>query len=111
MAEFEKGDIVSVHFPFTDGSDLKRRPALVLSNATLNRQGDLLLMQITSKPNQDEFSLPLANENLNPPLPIPSFLRLHKIFTLDKKLVIHKISHLERSAYNQVIEELFKLLR
>ncbi|WP_368489570.1 hypothetical protein [Clostridium sp. BJN0013] len=46
MGEFIEGDVVVVPFPFSDLSNSKRRPALVLANL----EGyDLILSQITSK--------------------------------------------------------------
>ena len=47
MAFYKQGDIVSVNFPFTDISQTKRRPALVISNDLVNQTGDYLLAQIT----------------------------------------------------------------
>jgi mRNA interferase MazF len=46
MAEFVKGDVVVVPFPFSDLTQAKRRPALVI--ATLAGD-DLILCQITSQ--------------------------------------------------------------
>ena len=46
MAEFVKGDVVVVPFPFSDLTQAKRRPALVI--ATLEGD-DLILCQITSQ--------------------------------------------------------------
>ena len=45
MAEFVKGDVVVVPFPFSDLSQAKRRPALVISKLDGD---DLILCQITS---------------------------------------------------------------
>lgn len=45
MAGFVKGDVVVVPFPFSDLSQSKRRPALVIANLQGN---DLILCQITS---------------------------------------------------------------
>ncbi len=49
MAEFVKGDVVVVPFPFSDLTQAKRRPALVI--ATLAGD-DLILCQITSRPDR-----------------------------------------------------------
>jgi mRNA interferase MazF len=46
---YERGDIVWVKFPFSDASSLKLRPALIISNNTVNATGDYLCMQITHK--------------------------------------------------------------
>ena len=45
MARFVKGDVVVVPFPFSDLSQSKRRPALVITELTGD---DLILCQITS---------------------------------------------------------------
>ncbi len=46
MATFVKGDVVIVPFPFSDLSQAKRRPALVVAKLTGD---DLILCQITSQ--------------------------------------------------------------
>jgi len=46
MAKFVKGDIVVVPFPFSDLSNSKRRPALVIADLTGD---DVILCQITSR--------------------------------------------------------------
>ena len=46
MAKFVKGDIVVVPFPFSDLTNSKRRPALVITELTGD---DVILCQITSK--------------------------------------------------------------
>jgi mRNA interferase MazF len=45
MARFVKGDIVVVPFPFSDLTQAKRRPALVIAELKGN---DVILCQITS---------------------------------------------------------------
>lgn len=108
---FKQGDIVSVDFPFSDGTDVKRRPALVLSTDTIHSTGDILLMQITSKDRGTVLNIPLENKYLTHPLPLKSFLRLHKIFTLDQSLVVKQLSHLEKRKFNHIIDSLFVLLK
>lgn len=43
---FKQGDIIVVKFPFTDGSEFKKRPALVVSNNKIDKTEDFLLVQI-----------------------------------------------------------------
>ena len=54
MARFVKGDVVVVPFPFSDLSQSKRRPALVITELTGN---DLILCQITSQSISDSSIL------------------------------------------------------
>ena len=52
MAKFVKGDIVVIPFPFSDLSQSKRRPALVIARLEGN---DAILCQITSKTIKDIY--------------------------------------------------------
>lgn len=109
--EVKQGDIVSVDFPFSDGTETKRRPALVLSGESIHSTGDLLLMQITSKSRKDGMNVLLEDHDLSTPLPLKSFLRLHKVFSLDKNLAIKKLSHLDTNRFNNVLQTLFDILK
>ena len=50
MERFVKGNVVIIPFPFSDLSDSKRRPALVLADLQGN---DIILCQITSQNSSD----------------------------------------------------------
>lgn len=90
---FEQGDIVSVSFPFTDASVFKKRPALVISNNKVNKTGDYLLIQITSKTRHDGLSLMLSELDFSGSvLPLKSYVRIHKIFLLNESLILKKVS-------------------
>lgn len=59
MAKFVKGDVVVVPFPFSDLTQSKRRPALVIT--ALDRD-DLILCQITSQTIKDKYAISV-NDN------------------------------------------------
>lgn len=81
ITSYQQGDIVVVQFPFTDISQTKKRPALILSNATVNQTGDYLMVQITSQNKADGLSLPISATDFDgTPLPLTSYVRVHKIF-------------------------------
>ena len=62
MAQFVKGDVVVLPFPFSDLSQTKRRPALVVAEAG----GDeLLLCQITSQPVRDRYAVALSDADFH----------------------------------------------
>jgi mRNA interferase MazF len=61
MERFIKGDVVVVPFPFSDLSQSKRRPALVVQHFDGE---DLLLAQITSKAARDQFAVFLQGKIL-----------------------------------------------
>ena len=55
MERFVKGDIVVIPFPFSDLTEAKRRPALVVAKLDGN---DLILCQITSQLFRDRYAIP-----------------------------------------------------
>jgi mRNA interferase MazF len=92
-----RGDVVVVPFPFTDSPDAKTRPALVLSNASFNRQtGHSLMAMITTKfsPYWDlwdtEFDWKAAS------MPTRSVIRM-KLFTIDNRLIRRSLGRLSAS--------------
>jgi len=49
MTSFERGDVVLVHFVFSEGTDAKRRPALILSTEDYHRgRQEAIVAAITS---------------------------------------------------------------
>jgi mRNA interferase MazF len=61
MISYEAGDIVLVHYPLTDLSTSKRRPAVILSSRSYSDKfGDLVLMPLTSRVEPDA-ALALSN--------------------------------------------------
>jgi len=60
MARFVRGDVVVIPFPFSDLSQAKRRPALVLAELEGN---DRILCQITSQLVQDKYAIQLDEDD------------------------------------------------
>lgn len=104
MALYQQGDVVIVNFPFSDLSQTKRRPVLVVSNNQVNRTGDYLLMQITSQVLNDGLSLPIEpSEYVANSLPLSSFVRLHKVFLLNESLILRKQIALKSSFHQKIL--------
>lgn len=107
---FNQGDIIFVKFPFTDGSDFKKRPALIISNSKLGSSQDCLLVQITSKLNKDGLSISISKEDCIKELPLKSYIRPHKIFTIHKSLILSKISEVNKIFLKKVSDKIFELI-
>lgn len=107
---YQKGDIVVVEFPFSDGTASKRRPALVICGAEIQKSGDILLVQITSKAKRDGLSISLDNSILDKPLPLKSYVRIHKIFVLDSGLVLGKISSIKKASYKTITKAISAII-
>ncbi len=109
---YQQGDIVVVDFPFTDVSQTKKRPALVLSNHTINQTGDYLLVMITSQEKYDGLSLQIiTTDYVDKPLPLVSYVRFYKIFLLNESLILHRYSAVTASFRQIVADALAKLIQ
>lgn len=76
------GSIVLLSFPFSDLSQTKFRPAVVLADAT---RGDWILCQITSKPYSDPRAVELTNASFaQGSLHLVSYARPSKLFTANR---------------------------
>jgi len=106
---FRKGDIVLYPFPYTDLSNRKIRPCLVLSNE-INE--DVILCQITSKNIiSDSYSIELnRDETIEGSLLIDSYIRANMLFTANKFHILKKICCLSNSKYNLVINKILELI-
>jgi len=109
----QKGDIVIIKFPFADAAEYKKRPALVISNNVVNKTGDYLMVQITSKDKKDMLSLPIKISDYtdNKELPLTSFIRLHKIFLLNESLVISKATSVKPDFLELVTGKIIGLIK
>jgi mRNA interferase MazF len=101
----EPWDVIIVLFPFTERSNTKRRPTLVLSNTLFNEGGHTILAMITSKAHRP-WPGDTAIEELEPAgLNTPCIIRL-KLFTLDNRLIIKKIGRLSPIDHDGVAEQI-----
>jgi mRNA interferase MazF len=107
---YEQFDVVRVPFPFTDKATTKRRPALVVSAAgVLSAVNETVLAMITTALHSAwPLDHPIQDINLAG-LRHPSIVRF-KIFTLDDRLILNKIGHLDggdRAAVSASLVRLF----
>jgi len=101
----KQGDIVIVPFPFTDLSDSKKRPALVISNESFNKERNIMLIAVSTKKGVSKHAKTLFQDNLQEGvLNKDSFLRFHNMFVLEKRIVIKKVAKLK----NDYLEEVKK---
>jgi mRNA interferase MazF len=111
IVTYEAFDVIVVPFPFTDRATSKRRPALVLSDASVfnGRVRQSVLAMITSAQNSD-WPLDVEIGDLDSAgLPAASVVRM-KLFTLDDQLVIRKAGTLAENDRKSVAATLCRLL-
>jgi mRNA interferase MazF len=108
---YSRGEIVWVKFLFSDTNTAKLRPALIISNDLINRTGDYLMMQVTSRLRNDSLSY-LINEAdyTGSPLLKQSELRLHKIFILNESLIAGGITNVSGNFLKSIVALVIKLI-
>jgi len=103
------GSVVLVPFPFSDLSQSKLRPAVVLADAG---RGDWILCQITSKPYSDPQAIELNNDSFaTGSLHVKSYARPGKLFTANQSLMVKKVGMLKDDALKLIVDAVVKLLR
>lgn len=110
--KYQRGDVVWVRYPFTDLTEAKKRPALIISNNLVNSTGDYIMMMVTTKPKDDGLSVMISDDDYSEsPLGLESSLRLHKVFTLNESLIDRKDTTVTKEFCDGVAESLASLLR
>ena len=103
MERFVAGDIIVVPFPFTDLSNSRKRPALVLSNLEGN---DIIICEITSVIRKDNYVVQLENKDLElGKLRTKSIIRLNRIVTLHKSKISYKFGKINDSKLQEVLKK------
>jgi mRNA interferase MazF len=103
------GQVVLIPFPFSDLSESKLRPAVVLADAG---RGDWILCQVTSRPYGDTSSIEIADSDFaTGALRVVSYVRPGKLFTASKSLFEAEAGRLSAPALERVREAVIALLR
>lgn len=108
MEKFVKGDVVVVPFPFSDLTEAKRRPALVL--AELDGE-DRILCQITSQQFMDRYAVLLKESEFEEgSLRKISNIRPNRIFTADSKIILYKAGRINPDKIDEVLKMVIDIL-
>ena len=103
------GSVVLVTFPFSDLTQTKLRPAVVLARAS---RTDWILCQITSKPYSDSRATEINESSFESgSLRLVSFARPGKLFTGNDSLIVAGVGKLRTAVFKEIIESVVGLLR
>ena len=109
MARFVKGEVIVIPFPFSDLTQSKRRPALVIASM---EEDDIILCQITSQTIKDKYAIPISDNDFETgSLRQPSNVRPNRIFTADSHIVLYRVGNLKVDKITEVIENVVKIIR
>jgi mRNA interferase MazF len=102
-----KGDIVLIPFPFSDLSGAKNRPAAIL----IETEEDVTVAFITTQVKWNSvFDVFLYPSNLNG-LKKVSIIRLNKLATIDKELVIGRLGTLDEPGIELLNKNLVRIFQ
>ncbi len=103
------GSVVLVPFPFSDLSQSKLRPAVVLAAA---ERGDWVLCQITSKAYADARAVELLDADFaQGSLRLVSYARPAKLFTAHESLFVSEAGILRVASLDRITEEVVAVIR
>jgi mRNA-degrading endonuclease toxin of MazEF toxin-antitoxin module len=109
LARFVKGDIVVVPFPFSDLTQSKRRPALVLANLDGD---DVILCQITSQSIRDRYAIPIDNASFESgSLKQRSNIRPNRLFTADRGIILYRAGRLRDHQIDAAVSAVVTILK
>ena len=109
MGAFAAGQVVIVHFPFSDLTAAKLRPAVVLAEAG---RGDWILCQITSKSYGDNRAIALSDADFaRGSLQLTSYVRPGKLFTAHSSLVAGGAGALQPGKFSAVRDAVVRLIQ
>ncbi len=93
--------VVLVPFPFSDLSQSKLRPAVVLADVG---RDDWILCQVTSKPYGDQRAIVLRNDSFSEgSLHVESFARPGKLFTANSGLILKEVGSLKKADFSRAL--------
>ena len=109
MGTLAAGTVVTVSFPFSDLSQSKLRPAVVL--AGIGRD-DWILCQITSNPYSDPKAVIITDDNFaTGSLQKTSFARPGKLFTTNRQLIVTDLGVLKKEAFEKIVNAVIAILK
>ena len=101
---FEQGDIILIPFPYSDLTGSKKRPALIVSNSNLKGE-DKICCLITS--NSPHDGLLISKESFSEgTLPFKSWVKPHRIFTINERIIIRKLAKVNNVFYKQAKDKI-----
>ncbi len=101
---YNPGDLVGIPFPYSDLKTEKRRPVIVMTHE--DRHGDFVCAAVTSV-STPEFAVAITNVSMiSGDLPIQSWIRCDKLFTLSGSNIVRHYGRLNSTAFKMVREKI-----
>lgn len=102
---YNQGDIILLPYPYTDLSNAKQRPAVIISNDSANKQ-NYIVAKITSVIRGDKFSFPIAPTDIDRELKYESEVRTNEVFTVSPTIIIKKFASFRKEPLKRLTESI-----
>ncbi|MGB1241511.1 MAG: type II toxin-antitoxin system PemK/MazF family toxin [Chitinophagales bacterium] len=101
---YYQGDIIFVPYPFTDLSQTKKRPAIIISNDDMKGE-NYIVAKVTSNLKRNSFSFALNDSEIIGRLLFKSEVRTDEIFTVHESIIIRKFCTLKHDALQRLLNQ------
>src|SRR3989344_4041756 len=103
MERLVKGDVIVIEFPFSNLMQNKRRPALIIK---IPKGEEIIVSQITGKSYEHLVEVIIKKDDFKEwGLRVESYLRLDKIFSIEKLLIKYKVGSLKREKFDKILDK------
>lgn len=103
---YHQGDIVIVPFPYTDQTNSKNRPAIIVSNSDVNNSRDVICVQLTTQDVNGDLVCPISSAHITTPFRPPHHHQnvvCKKILVIEKRLIRNKISEVREPKLREIL--------
>ena len=107
----QQRELVLLPYPFTNQEGSKVRPAIIVSNDSFNKRcEDCVMAPLTTIIKQEPFSLIINQNDLDSgKLLKQSRIRIDKLFTIKKGLIMMKIGKISNKTFEKIKSEIEKV--
>jgi len=102
---YKQGDIVLLPYPYTDFTQTKQRPAIIISRDEANYP-NYIVAKITSVIRSDAFSFAILSADLDRELIYNSEVRTNEIFTINHRIIIKRFASLNQNVLAQLTKKI-----
>ena len=108
---FQQKELVLLPYPFSDQGGSKVRPAIIVSNDNFNKRcEDCVMVPLTTLIKDEPFSLIVNQDSLESgKLLKQSRVRIDKLFTIKKSLIMMKIGKINEKTLDKIKFEIIKV--
>ena len=106
---YKQKDIILIHFPYTDFTTSKIRPALIISNKSIENSEDVICCLITS--NLTASGISLSQTDLESgKLHFDSIVRPHRIFTINRSIIKKRIGTINPKTHESILTHIQSII-